>query len=72
MEPSAVPGLYRRLQRIHYPLIEKLLAFFGLGEAKLENEVIQLLNQMDQAPIFGQLSSWGSSGKIRMDVSIAV
>ena len=59
MEPTAIPGLYRRLQRIRHPLIEELLGFFGLGEAQHQNEVTRLLNQLDQAPTYGQLIELG-------------
>jgi hypothetical protein len=49
LEPTAMPGLYRRLERIRSPLVVPLWSFFGAGEPAEQTQLEQLLAQLDVA-----------------------
>jgi hypothetical protein len=59
MEPSAVPGIYRQLERLCRPITERLLAVFYLNERVASVELVEILHNLGVSCDVSQLITAG-------------
>ncbi len=59
LEPTAIPGLYRQIEKLRHPLTVEMWSFFGAGEAWRADQLELLLGKLDSELRLSELLTLG-------------